>query len=208
MFRFRYLLFATTMFGLLVGSFLAITTANSYVSTGKFRFTGSGAEVSEIDPSRATQTSQEAIGTMATYILSTEGLLRKVVEKVKPERILAPYLPGGPGQSAVKTFFFAIQRDWNATRTEDVSPEEALKRLQKTLFIEGDFAHAASVSRCETVIYAGGNVRCLPAKQKPCVGLSRWRLTVNGQLAQLPRTRPAGHYFAACSRSSTATVSW
>lgn len=135
-FRFRYLLFATTMFGLLVGSFLAITTANSYVSTGKFRFTGSGAEVSEIDPSRATQTSQEAIGTTATYILSTEGLLRKVVEKVKPERILAPYLPGGPGQSAVKTFFFAIQRDWNATRTEDVSPEEALKRLQKTLFIE------------------------------------------------------------------------
>jgi len=36
----------------------------------------------------------------------------------------------------VRSFFYAIQRDWNATRSEDVSPEEALKCLQRTLSIE------------------------------------------------------------------------
>lgn len=135
-FRFRYLLFATALIGVSIGTFLAITTANTYVSTGTFRFTGSGAEVSEVDTTRATQTSLEAIGTTATYVLSTPGLLSEVVKRVTPERILAPYQPGKPGDSGLKSFFFAIQRDWNATRDEDVSAEEALKRLQKTLTIE------------------------------------------------------------------------
>ena len=135
-FRSRYLLFGTTLAGLLIGAFLAITTANSYVSTGKFRFTASGAESTSVDPTRATTTSQETIGTAATYILSTPGLLRRVVDRVKPARILAPYQPGTEGDSGMKSFFFAIQRDWNATSDQDRTAEEALKRLQKTLVID------------------------------------------------------------------------
>ena len=76
-FRARYLVFGTTLFGILVGTFLAITTANSYVSTGKFLFTASGAEATRVDPNRAIETSQETIGTAATYILSTDDLLRR-----------------------------------------------------------------------------------------------------------------------------------
>ncbi len=64
--RAPYLVFGTTLFGILVGTFLAITTANSYVSTGKFLFTASGAESTRVDPSRATETSQETIGTAAS----------------------------------------------------------------------------------------------------------------------------------------------
>ncbi len=135
-FRSRYLLFGTTLLGLLVGVFLATTTANSYVSTGKFRFTGSGAEFTDIDPTRATQTSQEAIGTTATYILSSPGLLSRVVQRITPERILAPYRPGSSGDSWLASFFFSIQRDWNAVRDDELTAEEALKRLQKTLLIE------------------------------------------------------------------------
>jgi len=135
-FRARYLVFGTTLFGILIGSFLAITTANSYVSTGKFLFTASGAESTRVDPSRSTETSQETIGTAASYILSTDGLLRRVVDKLTPARILAPYKPGNTGDSAFKAFFFMVQRDWNATKEEDRTPEEALRRLRKAIFVE------------------------------------------------------------------------
>ncbi|MCA8951655.1 MAG: hypothetical protein KDE27_19260 [Planctomycetes bacterium] len=138
-FRARYLVFGTTLFGILVGAFLAITTANSYVSTGKFIFTAAGAEATRVDPNRATETSQETIGTAATYILSTDELLRRVVDRVGPEKILAPYQPGGGGgggASAARAFFHKIQRDWNATKTDDITPEEALRQLRKTIAIE------------------------------------------------------------------------
>lgn len=135
-FRARYLLIATTLFGLLVGAFLAITTANSYVSTGNFRFSSSGAERSTIDAKGTTETSLETLGAAATYVLSTDELMRRVVDKVTPARILTPYQPGGANDSAMKSFFFSIQRDWNATKQEDMTPEEALKRLKKTLSIE------------------------------------------------------------------------
>lgn len=135
-FRARYLVFGTTLFGILVGTFLAITTANSYVSTGKFLFTASGAEARGLDPTRATETSQETIGSGATYILSTDGLLKRVVERATPERILAAYQPANPDASAAKAFFYKIQRDWNATKSEDLTPNEALKQLRKTIHIE------------------------------------------------------------------------
>jgi uncharacterized protein involved in exopolysaccharide biosynthesis len=135
-FRARYLVFATTLFGVLVGSFLAITSANSYVSTGKFLFTASGAESKRFDPTGAYDTTQETIGTAASYILNTDGLLSRVVDRLTPARILAPYKPGNPGDSAAKAFFFMIQRDWNATREEERTPEEALKHLRKTILVE------------------------------------------------------------------------
>lgn len=135
-FRARYLVFATTLFGLLVGTFLAITTANSYVSTGKFLFTGTGAEQVTGDPTRTAETSQETIATGATYILNTDDLLKKVVKRLGAARILAPFQPGSPDASGAKELFFRIQRDWNATREEDRTPDEALKRLKKTIFVE------------------------------------------------------------------------
>lgn len=135
-FRARYLVFGTTLFGILVGTFLAITTANSYVSTGKFLFTASGAESRRLDPTRATETSQETIGSGATYILSTDGLLQRVVDRVGAKRILAPYQPANPDASTAKAWFYKIQRDWNATKPGDLTPSEALKRLRRTIHIE------------------------------------------------------------------------
>lgn len=148
-FRGRYLVLATMLTGVLVGAFLAVTTANAYVSTGKFRFTSSGAESRDLDPTRATQTSQETIGTTATYILTTDGLLRRVVDKVGAARILAPYQPGNPDASALKAFFYKIQRDWNATSEEDMTEEEALKQLQRTITVERPRYTDVLVAQCK-----------------------------------------------------------
>lgn len=135
-FRARYLLFATTLFGVLVGTFLAITKPNNYVSTGTFRLTGIGAEKVSADSTRSAETSLESIATGATYILSGDELLQRVVNRLGAARILAPYQPGGPEDSGVRAMFFEIQRNWNATREEDRTPEEALKRLKRTVSVE------------------------------------------------------------------------
>ncbi|MFY9345849.1 MAG: hypothetical protein WAT39_25380 [Planctomycetota bacterium] len=135
-FRARYLLFGTTLFGLLVGTFLAITTANSYLSTGTFVLTGSGAEKLGADPTRTAEMSQETIATSATYILATDDLLKKVINRLGPARILEPYNPGGDDSSAWKALFFRIQRDWNKTREEDRTADEALKHLKRTIHVE------------------------------------------------------------------------
>lgn len=136
-FRARYLLFGTTLFGTLIGAFLAITTPNTYVSRGMFLFTGSGAESTTFDPTSATKTSQETIATGAAYILSASALLERVVEKVTPAKILQPYRPGeDDNATGFKALFHRIQRDWNATKTEDMTEDEALKRLRKTIVVE------------------------------------------------------------------------
>lgn len=135
-FRARYLVIGTTLFGVLIGTFMAITTPNSYISTGKFLFTSSGAESRVLDPTQAKETSQETIATGAAYILNSDDLLMRVVERLTPERILQPYQPSGTGENAAKDLFFKIQRDWNAVDEANMSTEEALKRLQKTIFVE------------------------------------------------------------------------
>ncbi|MCK5943759.1 MAG: hypothetical protein KAI24_17375, partial [Planctomycetes bacterium] len=135
-FRARYLVIGTTLFGVLIGTFMAITTPNSYISTGKFLFTSSGAESRVLDPTQAKETSQETIATGAAYILNSDDLLMRVVEKLTPQRILQPYQPSGAGQNAAKEIFFKIQRDWNAVDSSKMTEEEALKRLQKTIFVE------------------------------------------------------------------------
>lgn len=135
-FRGRYLVFGTTLFGALIGLFMAITTSNNYISTGKFLFTSSGAESRSLDPTQAKETSQETIATGAAYILNSDDLLMRVVEKLGPERILQPYQPGGLGQGHAKELFFKIQRDWNAVDPADMTKEEALKRLQKTINVK------------------------------------------------------------------------
>lgn len=135
-FRARYLVFATTLFGLLIGAFLAITTPNTYVSTGKFLFTASGAEAKLVDPTRSTDISQETIGTAATHILTTDDLLKRVIKELGPARILAPYQPDqANAASGAKAWFYRVQRDWNATK-EEATEEEALKLMRKSLVVE------------------------------------------------------------------------
>jgi uncharacterized protein involved in exopolysaccharide biosynthesis len=135
-FRARYLVFATTLFGVLIGAFLAITTPNTYLSTGKFLFTASGAEAQRVDIRRATDTSQETIGTAATYILNTDNLLKEVVKKLGAARILAPYQPGTGEESGARGIFFRVQRDWNKTKESDLTEEGALRRLKHTVVVE------------------------------------------------------------------------
>ncbi|MBX3463160.1 MAG: hypothetical protein KF830_08310 [Planctomycetes bacterium] len=146
-FRARYLVFATTLFGLLIGSFLAITTANTYVSVGKFLFTASGAESKLVNPSRATDLSQETIGTAATHILNTDDLLIRVIKKLGPDRILEPYQPGLGESSGARAWFYQIQRDWNAS-TREATEEEALKHLRRTLVIDRSRSADVLVATC------------------------------------------------------------
>lgn len=135
-FRARYLVFATTLFGILIGAFLAITTPNTYVSTGKFLFTASGAESKLVDPTRSTDISQETIGTAATHILTTDDLLIRVIKELGPARIMAPYQPDqATASSGAKAWFYRVQRDWNATN-EEATEDEALRRLRKSLVVE------------------------------------------------------------------------
>lgn len=135
-FRARYLVFTTTLFGLLIGSFMAVTTPNTYLSTGKFRFTASGAEARLIDPTQSTAVGQETIGTAASHILTTDDLLKRVIDKLGPARILAPYQPEeSRATSGAKAWFYRVQRDWNAN-AETATPEEALKLLRRNLLVE------------------------------------------------------------------------
>jgi uncharacterized protein involved in exopolysaccharide biosynthesis len=147
-FRSRYLVFGTTLFGLLVGTFLAITTANTYVSEGKFLFTSAGAEKTVVDSTGAAENSQEAIATGASYVLESDDLLRKVVDRLGPQRILKSYQPGTPDDSGLKALFFRIQRDWNATKDSDCTPEEALKRLKRTIGVERPRNTEVLLARC------------------------------------------------------------
>ncbi|MBL8730806.1 MAG: hypothetical protein JNN13_00365 [Planctomycetes bacterium] len=147
-FRARYLLFGTTLFGVLVGTFLAITTPNSYVSTGKFLFTSTGAEAAMLDPTRARETSQETIATGAAYILSTDEPLRRVVKEVGPGRILQPYSPGTGAESGVKGLFYKVQREWNDTPESERTEEGALRRLQRTVTVERPQYTDVLIAKC------------------------------------------------------------
>ncbi|MBL8749632.1 MAG: hypothetical protein JNK78_10770 [Planctomycetes bacterium] len=147
-FRARYLVFATTLFGMLIGAFLALTTPNSYVSEGKFALAASGAESIGVDPTRATDTSAETIATTATYILNSQDLLMRVVDRVTPARILEPYQPGTGADSGAKGIFYRIQRDWNATKDLEATPQEALKRLMRTIVIDRPRSANVLVATC------------------------------------------------------------
>ncbi len=147
-FRGRYLLFGTTCLGLLVGLFLAITTINTYVSEGRFQFTATGAERLRVDTASAAETSQEMMAAGATYILSNNDLLERVVKRLGPGRILQPYEPGKGEENGVKSLFFRIQRDWNMTREEDRTPEAALRYLKRTILVDAPRYSGMLVATC------------------------------------------------------------
>jgi len=147
-FRGRYLLFGTTFLGLLIGLFLAITTVNTYVSEGRFQFTATGAERLRVDTASAAETSQEMMAAGATYILSNNDLLERVVKRLGPNRILQPYEPGKGEENGVKSLFFRIQRDWNMTREEDRTPEAALRHLKRTILVDAPRYSGMLVATC------------------------------------------------------------
>lgn len=147
-FRGRFLVFGTTFLGLLIGLFLAITTVNTYVSEGRFQFTATGAERLRVDTASAAQTSQEMMAAGATYILSNNDLLERVVKRLGPNRILQPYEPGKGEENGVKSLFFRIQRDWNMTREEDRTPEAALRYLKRTIVVDAPRYSGMLVATC------------------------------------------------------------
>lgn len=147
-FRGRYLVFGTTFLGLLIGLFLAITTVNTYVSEGRFQFTATGAERLRVDTASAAETSQEMMAAGATYILSNNDLLERVVKRLGPNRILQPYEPGKGEENGVKSLFFRIQRDWNMTREEDRTPEAALRYLKRTILVDAPRYSGMLVATC------------------------------------------------------------
>lgn len=134
LFRSRYLVIGTTLFGILIGAFLAITTPNSYVSVGKFISFGQGAEQISVDPTRVTQASQEVIGSSATYVMLSEEVLKRVIARLTPAKILSPYQPEAEA-GGMQSFFHQVQRDWNSDAA-NASFEDALKYLKKTISVE------------------------------------------------------------------------
>jgi uncharacterized protein involved in exopolysaccharide biosynthesis len=147
-FRARYLVFATTLFGLLIGSFSAITSANSYVSTGKFLFTSIGAESTMIDPARTTSTGSDAIGSGASHILNTDDLLKRVIKKLGPEQILQPYQPIAAEDSGARAWLYQVQRDWNDTKPEDRTEGVALRYLQGNLIVDHPRGSELLIATC------------------------------------------------------------
>ena len=89
-----------------------------------------------VDATSSSQTSQESIAAGATYILNNNDLLERVVKRLGPDRILQPYEPGKGEQNGLKALFFGIQRDWNATKAEDRTPEVALRFLKNAIFVD------------------------------------------------------------------------
>ena len=146
-FRARYLVFATTLFGLLIGSFMAITSNNTYVSTGKFMFTSLGAESTMMDPARATS-GAEAIGGGATHILNTDDLLKRVIKKLGPAHILQPFQPMAAEDSGARAWLYRVQRDWNETKPEDRTEEGALRYLQGTLVVDQPRGTGLLIATC------------------------------------------------------------
>ena len=172
-FRSRYLVFGTTLFGLLIGTFMAITTSNNYVSTGMFSFSSSGAESRSVDPMQARETNRESIATGAAYILNSDDLLLRVVHRLTPQRILQPYQPSSDGQGGAKGLFFKIQRDWNSVEESSMTPEEALKRLQKTISVSRPQFTPVLIATCNATTPSSLARFCRRSWKKLSSGTSR-----------------------------------
>jgi uncharacterized protein involved in exopolysaccharide biosynthesis len=135
LFRARMFLATLTTLGLLAGAFLAITTPNSYVSEGKFLFATTGSETINLDPTRASETEVGTIASRAEHVLTAERLLRRVVARVTPEVVLAPYAPKDEEASGFGAVLHRVQRDWNAADVSEATVEDALLAMRKQLNI-------------------------------------------------------------------------
>ncbi|MCB9919064.1 MAG: hypothetical protein H6832_11740 [Planctomycetes bacterium] len=142
-FRGRWLLFVTTMLGLLGGSWVALSKPNSYVSVGKFLFRPGGEQI-VIDPfaSQGDGTPQrQPLTANAEAILKSEEVLRRTIRRIGPGQILAPYKPeiepdAGSGISAlVRQTIYALQRQIHGDGPKKASESDALLSLQQRLTV-------------------------------------------------------------------------
>src|SRR5262245_57210629 len=131
--RSRWFVFWTMALGFLVGAFLAVVTPNTYLSQGKFLFT-SGSENIQIGLEQSSETKSDILAAQAIYVLRTDTLLRRVAERVKPSRILAPYQPQAEG-SGVGAMLRGVQAGI-AAPADDYSLEDAMRLLRKNLAID------------------------------------------------------------------------
>jgi uncharacterized protein involved in exopolysaccharide biosynthesis len=131
--RSRWFVFGTMALGFLVGAFLAVVTPNTYLSQGKFLFT-SGSENIQIGLEQISETKSDILAAQAIYVLRTDNLLRRVAERVNPERILASYQPKAEG-SGIGAVLRGVQTSI-ATSADEYSVEDAMRLLRKNLAID------------------------------------------------------------------------
>jgi len=139
-FRGWALFFTTTLTGLLIGGFLAVTKPNFYESTGTFLLRPGGENLS-LNPGADPEVYQRLnLRANAEAILLSEELLRRVVNRIGPAKILAPYQPSDgpprPGESWVSRLRRGIhrfQRWWNDPGDYVPNEQDALLHLQYNL---------------------------------------------------------------------------
>lgn len=135
-FRSRLLLVTTVLLSVSIGTFLAVTTPNTYLSQGKFLFTASGSEAIAVDPTAGGATEGVALASAAAHVLKANELLRRVAEEVTPSVLLAPYQPEDDSSTGLGALLHKVQRDWNAGEVKEASLDDALRVLAKRLQVD------------------------------------------------------------------------
>lgn len=148
MFRGRWLVFLMTLVGFLVGALLAVITPNSWLSVGKFMFTGIGSENVAVSQTGTTERSGESINQAAAYLFTSHDLLARVVDKVTPEKVLKPYEPGAQSSSWLARMLHNLQREYSRSASGVPAREAALLRLQDTIEVERPQHTPVLVVRC------------------------------------------------------------
>ncbi len=135
-FRSRWFVSGCAGLGCVIGSFLAVTTPNTYVSEATFRCTTSGSESINVDLTQSSDPKGEAIAANAVHVLKADTLLRRVATKVTPEEILRPYQPDDHSAAGLGALLHRFQRDWNAVDVAGATVDDALKVLRKRLNVD------------------------------------------------------------------------
>lgn len=156
-FRGRWLLFVTTMVGLLGGSWVALGKPNSYVSNGKFLFRPGGEQI-VIDPFASQNDGalqRQPLTANAEAILKSEEVLRRTIRRVGTQQILAPYKPDiEPGAGAglgnmVRQTIYALQRQIHGDGPSNASESDALLSLQQRLTVTSPKTNQVLSVSCE-----------------------------------------------------------
>ena len=131
--RARYFVAAMLLLGAGIGLWLALATPDSYRSEGRFLFT-SGSESIQLDLRRATENKAETLAAQAVHVLATDALLRRVVERLTPARVLAPFRPEPSAEGWIA--WWRAAQGWLAGSAPEANVAEAVKLLRKRLVLE------------------------------------------------------------------------
>ena len=129
-FRSKWVLFCTTIGGLLAGTWMALGKPNSYISQGTFLIRPGGEQIA-INPLAAGEeggAKEQPLRANAKAILQSEEVIRRTIRRVGADEILAPYSPAlkpnETGLSAViRGSIYALQRSMHGKR----GPKEAYR---------------------------------------------------------------------------------